>query len=143
MCVCVWTLECTNVTSPPVLKLLDSQNIYFFQKILYVIPSTLLSFLPDYCHSFRIFVILSGFLSFPPNFVILSEFLSFLQNIVIPSELLQFQIFFSLNSSSTLPYPKGEKICRQSRPYLRVVSKFERYLNLLGFIFKNSNSIYF
>ena len=26
MCVCLWTLECTNVTSPPVLKLWDSQG---------------------------------------------------------------------------------------------------------------------
>ena len=49
------------------------QNFFFFKKILYVIPSTLLSFLPYYCHSFRIFVILSGFLSFLPKFVIPSE----------------------------------------------------------------------
>ena len=34
-----------------------SQKIFFFKKILYVIPSALLSFLPYYCHSFRIFVI--------------------------------------------------------------------------------------
>jgi hypothetical protein len=34
-----------------------SQKKIFFQKILYVIPSALLSFLPYYCHSFRIFVI--------------------------------------------------------------------------------------
>ena len=37
--------------------------------------------------------------------------------IVIHSELLSFVI---LNSSCTLPYPKGEKIGQQSRPYLRV-----------------------
>ena len=90
------------------------------KKILYVIPSALLLFLPDYCHSFRIFVILSGFLSFLPNIVIPSELLSLLPNSVIPSELLPFQIFVILNSSSTLLYRKGEKIGRQSRPYLQV-----------------------
>ena len=85
LCVCLWTLECTNVTSPPVLKLWDSQgylwlsydlteviklieetfepNFFFFKKIhshsfrIIVIPSVLLSFPPDFCHSFRIFVI--------------------------------------------------------------------------------------
>ena len=80
-----------TLTSPPVFKLLDSQGyvwlpydlavvikligvtfkqkIYiFFQKItlchsfrISVIPSRLLSFLPDFCHSFRI-------LSFLPNY---------------------------------------------------------------------------
>ena len=90
------------------------------KKILYVIPSALLLFLPDYFHSFRIFVILSGFLSFLPNIVIPSELLSLLPNSVIPSELLPFQIFVILNSSSTLLYRKGEKIGRQSRPYLQV-----------------------
>ena len=59
-----------------------------------VIPSILLSFLPDYCHSFRI--------SFNP------------------SELLPFQIFVILNSSGTLPYPKGEKNGHQRWPYVRV-----------------------
>ena len=90
------------------------------QKTFYVIPSSLLLFLPDYFHSFRIFVILSGFLSFLPNIVIPSELLSLLPNSVIPSELLPFQIFVILNSSSTLLYRKGEKIGRQSRPYLQV-----------------------
>ena len=82
--VCLRTLECTNVTSPPVLKLWDSQGYlwlpydltevikligerlepkkkFFFQKNslchsfrISVIPSILLSFLPDYCHSFQI-----------------------------------------------------------------------------------------
>ena len=33
-----------------------------------VIPSVLLSFLPNYCHSFRIIVILSELLSFFPNY---------------------------------------------------------------------------
>ena len=43
-----------------------SQNFSFFKKILYVIPSALLSFLPYYRHSFRITVIPSGLLSFLP-----------------------------------------------------------------------------
>ena len=42
-------------------------------------------------------------------------------SIVIPSWLLSFVI---LNSSCTLPYPKGEKIGWQSRPYLQVNLKF-------------------
>ena len=36
--------------------------------MLYVIPSALLSFLPYYCHSFRIIVIPSELLSFLPNY---------------------------------------------------------------------------
>ena len=40
--------------------------------------------------------------------------------IFIPSEVLSFVI---LNSSCTLPYPKGEKIGHQSRPYLQVTKK--------------------
>ena len=47
-----------------------------------------------------------------------------LLNIVIPSELLPFQIFVILNSSSTFPYLKGEKIGQQSWPYLRVSNNF-------------------
>ena len=86
-----------------------SKKKIFFKKIVYVIPSALLPCLPDYCHSFRIFVILSGFLSFLP--------------ICHAFRIIAFQIFVILNSSSTLPYPKGEKIGRQSRPYLRVYSK--------------------
>ena len=87
-----------------------SQKIFFFKKILYVIPSALVSFLPYYCHSFRIIVILSGLVSFLPN-------------IVIPSELLPFQIFVILNSSSTLPYRKGEKNGHRRWPYMRVLYK--------------------
>ena len=90
---CVFVCHYCNIqtlTSPPVLKLWDTQgylwlpydltevikligetfgpkNIFFSQKILHVIPSALLSFLPDDCHSFQIFVIPSGFLSFLPN----------------------------------------------------------------------------
>ena len=101
------------------------KQIFFFNKILYVIPSALLSFLPYYCHSFWIFVIPSGFLSFFPDFchsfqtiVIPSGLVSFLLNIVIPSKLLPFQIFVILNSSSTLPYPKGEKNGNQRWPYM-------------------------
>ena len=91
-----------------------SQKNNFFQKNtlchsfrIIVIPSGLPSFLPDFCHSFLIFVIPSGFLSFLPN-------------IVIPSELLPFQIFVILNSSGTLPYPKGEKNGHRRWPYMRV-----------------------
>ena len=65
---CLWTLECTNVTSPPVFKLWNTQGYlwlpydltevikligetfepknFFFQKITYVIPSELVSILP-------------------------------------------------------------------------------------------------
>ena len=64
-----------QLTSPPVLKLWDTQGYlwlfydltkiikligetfehnFFFKKILYVIPSALLSFLPNYSHSFQI-----------------------------------------------------------------------------------------
>ena len=80
-----------TLTSPPFLKLLDSQGylwlpydlmevikvigVTFKQKNtlchsfrISVIPSVILSFLPDYCHSFRIIVIPSGLLSFLPNY---------------------------------------------------------------------------
>ena len=73
-----------TLTSPPVLKLWDTQGylwlpydltkvikligVTYKQKItlchsfrISVIPSVLLSFLPDYCHSFRISVILSKY----------------------------------------------------------------------------------
>ena len=136
MCVCQHS-NVLPLTSPPVLNLWDTQwylwlpydlaeviklvigvtfkqkNI-FFQKntlchsfLIIVIPSVLLSFLPDYCHSFRIIVVPSILVSFLPKIVILSE-------------LLLFQIFFILNSSSTLPYPKGEKNGHQRWPYMRV-----------------------
>ena len=58
------------------------------------------------CHFFRIIVIPSVILSFLPNY-----FHSFWIT-VIPSELLTFVI---PNSSCTLPYPKGEKIGRWCR----------------------------
>ena len=121
------TLECTNVTSPPVLKLWDSQGYawlpYDLTKVINLIgerfepkkyPSALLSFLPYYCHSFRITVIPSTLLSFLPHYchsfriiVIRSELVSFLPNIVIP-----FKLFRELQiptSSKSFPYPKGEK----------------------------------
>ena len=82
-----------------------SQKHFFFSKKIFVIPSALLSFLPDYCNSFRIIVIPSLLVSFLPNIVILSKSLPF-------------QIFV------TLPYPKGEKIGQQSRPYLQVFVKY-------------------
>ena len=78
-----------------------------FQQILYVIPSVILSFFPDFCYSFRIIAIPSGLGSF-------------LWNIVIPSKLLPFQIFVIQNSSSTFPYPKGEKNGHWRWPYIQV-----------------------
>ena len=65
-----------------------AKTIFFFKKILYVIPSALLSFLPFYCHSFRI--------------------LSFLPNIVIPSELLSIILkycYFEYLSAWIAPVP--------------------------------------
>ena len=62
-----------------------------------VIPSVSLSFLLCYCVSFCIIVI--------PSILV-----SYLLNTVISTELLSFQLFVILNSSCTLPYPKGEKI---------------------------------
>ena len=84
-----------TLTSSPVFKLLDSQGylwlpydlkeviqligetfepFFFLKKILCVIPSSIivipsviLSFLPDFCHSFQIFVIPSKFLSCLPD----------------------------------------------------------------------------
>ena len=94
---------------------------FFFQKILYVIPSTL-------CHSFHITVILSGLLSYLPYhchsfqiIVIPYELLSFFPNIVIPSKL--FRELQILTSSKSFPYPKGEKNGHRRWPYMRVVVK--------------------
>ena len=125
MCVC-GHYDVLNLTSPPVLKLWDTQvylwlvydltevikligerfepkKYFFFQKNtlchsfrISVIPSTLLSFFLDYCHSFKIIVIPS-------------DLVSFLLNIVIPFQLLPFKKIVILNSSCTLPYPKGQK----------------------------------
>ena len=86
-----------TLTSPPVLMLWGTQGylwlLYdlmkviklfgvtfkqirkiFFQKILYVILSGLLSFLPDYCHSFRIIFIPSVLVAFLPNYSENSKF---------------------------------------------------------------------
>ena len=126
-----------QLTSPPVLKLWDTQgylwlpydlteviklieerfepkNIFFQKNTLChsfrisVIPSVLLSFLPYYCHSFRIIVIPSVLVSFLPN-------------IVIPSEL--FRELQILTSSKSFPYPKGEKNGHRRWPYMRVSIK--------------------
>ena len=120
--VCLSVCPHSNVqmlTSPPILKLWDTQGYlwlpYDLTKVIKLIGET---FWPTnycfqkntLCHSFQIIVIPSRLLSFLPN-------------IVIPSKLLPFEIFVILNTSCTLPYPKGEKIGRQSRPYLRVYSK--------------------
>ena len=72
-----------------------------------------LSFLLHYCHSFRITVISSGLLSFLPYQSHSFRILSFLLNYC-------HYLSSWIRSSGTLPYPKGEKIGRQSRPYLRV-----------------------
>ena len=102
-------LPCLNFPSS-FLNGKSNQNTLCHSFRIIVIPSVLLSFLPDFFHSFHIIVIPSALVS-----IIL--------NIVIPSKLLPFQIFVALNISSTLPYLKGEKIGRQSQPYLRVISK--------------------
>ena len=137
MCVC-GHYDVLNLTSPPVLKLWDTQvylwlvydltevikligerfepkKYFFFQKNtlchsfrISVIPSVLLSFLPYYCHSFRIIVIPSVLVSFLPN-------------IVIPSEL--FRELQILPSSKSFPYPKGEKNGHRRWPYVRVKRK--------------------
>ena len=121
------------LTSPPILKLWDTQGYlwlpYDLTEVIkligetfepkknfffHVIPSILLSFLPDYCHSFRIIVIPSILVSFLPNYC------HSFRITVIPSKLLPFQIFVILNSSSTLPYQKGEKNGHRRCPYMRV-----------------------
>jgi hypothetical protein len=84
-------LNVPTLTSPPILKLWDTQGYLwlpydltkvikligeifepktFFSsnKILYVIPSALLSFFPYYCHSFQIIVIPSILLPFLPDY---------------------------------------------------------------------------
>jgi hypothetical protein len=112
----------TRGTSPPILKLWDTQGYlwlpydlmevikligeifrpktFFFQKNTLChsfrisgIPSVLLSFLPDYCHSFHISV--------------------------IPSEL--FRELQILTSSKSFPYPKGEKNGHLRWPYMQVI----------------------
>ena len=100
-----------------------------------VIPSGLLSFLPDYCYSLRIIVIPSKSLPFHCH--------SF-RIIVIPSESLLFQIFVILNSFCTLPYPKGETIGQQSRPYLRVFISLEKlgHTNFVVAMLSVTNHIY-
>ena len=126
VCVCGHS-NVAMLTSPPILKLWDTQgylwlpydlmeviklfgvtfkqkNIFFFKKILYVIPSALLSFLPYYYHSSRIIVISSLIIVIP------SVLVSLLLNIVIPSELLPFQIFDILTSSCTLLYRRVKKL---------------------------------
>ena len=141
MCVCLFVCGHSNVrlTTPPVLKLWGTQGYLwlpydlmevinligerfepkkysFSKKILYVIPSTLFSFLPYYCHSFRITVIPSVSLSFLPYYCHSFRIFSFLPYYCHSFRILSFlpnyyhfEIFVILNSSSTLPYPKGEK----------------------------------
>ena len=72
-----------TLTSPPILKLWDSQGYLWLpydlteviklfgvtskQKKIFFPKNYFVSFLPHYCHSFRITIILSGLLSFLPN----------------------------------------------------------------------------
>ena len=134
--VCLWTLQCpANYSSSfdamgyprvPMASLwpnggnkpnwgkIWAKKYFFFKKILYVIPSALLSFLPYYCHSFRIIVIPSRLLSFLPDhchsfqiIVISSVLVSLFSNIVIPSKL--FGDLQIPTSSKTFPSPKDEK----------------------------------
>jgi hypothetical protein len=84
---CLFVCQHSNVqtlTSPPVLKLLDSQGYvwlpYDLAEVIKLIGETFgpkkyffskkyfMSFLPHYCHSFRITVIPSGLLSFLPDY---------------------------------------------------------------------------
>ena len=76
----------------------------------------ILSFLPDYCHSFWISVIPSVLLSFLPN-------------IVIPSKL--FRELQILTSSKSFRYPKGEKNGHQRWPYMQVLLEYGFCKNLL------------
>ena len=76
--VCLSLLKCPNpnYTSPPVLGLWDGQGYlwlpYDLMEVIKLIGETFvpkkyfMSFLPHYCHSFRITVIPSKFLSFLP-----------------------------------------------------------------------------
>ena len=136
MFVCLSVCQHSNVrlTTPPVLKLWGTQGYlwlpYDLTEVIKLIGERFepkkyffskkypMSFLPHYCHSFRITVIPSGFLSFLPY-----QCHSFRIN-VIPSKLLPFQIFSILNISSTLPYPKGEKNGHRRWPYMRVNHKY-------------------
>ena len=84
---CVSVCQHSNVptlTSPPILKLLDSQGylwlpydlteviklfgVTFKQKNFFFSKKYFMSFLPHYCHSFRTTVIPSVFLSFLPDY---------------------------------------------------------------------------
>ena len=87
-----------------------------------VIPSELLSFLPYYCHSFRIIVIPSGLLSFFPNHC------HSIRIIVIPSKLLSFlpnYSHFKYLSSWIAPVPSHTRKVRQL-PYLRFFISLEK-----------------
>ena len=85
--VCLSVCQHSNVlplTSPPVLKLWDTQGylwlpydlteviklfgVTFKQKNFFFSKKYFMSFLPHYCHSFRITVIPSGLLSFLPDY---------------------------------------------------------------------------
>ena len=101
---------------------------FFFKKILYVIPSALLSFLPYYCHSFRITVIPSVLLSFLPDYCHSFRILSFLPN----------YYHFKYLSSWIAPVPShtrrarkmatgGGHICKY---FLKEHSLFLRYIHV-------------
>ena len=117
------------IVIPSVLKVFDSQGYlwlpYDLTEVIKLIGERFepkkyffskkypMSFLPHYCHSFRITVIPSGFLSFLPDYCHSFQIIVIPSDIDIPSELLPFQIFVILNSSSTLPYPKARKMASE------------------------------
>ena len=84
--------------------------------MIYVIPSVLLSFLPDYCHSFRGFVIPSLLVSFLLN----TKEKYNLSALTIELKYLQI-----LTTSKSFPYQKGEKNGHRRWPYMRVYLKVD------------------
>ena len=152
VCLSVCGHSNVRLTTPPVLMLWGTQGYlwlpYDLTEVIKLIGETFepkqfifskryfMSFLPNYCHSFRIAVIPSVLLSFLPDYchsfriiVIPSRLLSFLPNIVISSEL--FRELKILTSSKTYPYPKGEKNGHRRWPYMRVL------INILASAMKN------
>ena len=133
MCVCLFVCGHFNVrlTSPPFLMLWGTQGylwlLYDLTEVIKTIWGNIqakklffskiyfMSFLPHYCHSFRITVIPSRLLSFLPDYCHSFRF------IVIPSEL--FREIQILTSSKSFPYPKGEKNGHRRWPYMRVLIK--------------------
>ena len=76
-----------------------------------------MSFLPHYCHSFRITVIPSRLLSFLPDYCH-----SFRISVIHSKLFRELQI---LTSFKSFPYPKGEKNSHQRWPYMRVILNWD------------------